>query len=321
MTDERSLFTREQLLIESIKEWAGSGLIGDDCALLPNQQIVTSDTLVEGTHFLKGKIGWSELGWKTAAVNLSDIAAMAGRPRHLLFNVTVPEYLHSDQFRQLYQGAVECARTYKSNIVGGDLTHGPILVLSVTVLGDVHERGCLLRSGARPGDALVVTGDFGASAAGLWLIVNDKMDRIGYPRLAQAHFKPEPRLCESWSLVRQTGNRGALIDASDGLADAIVQIARASKVGLQLDLETLPIHDQMKEVARQAGLDPLDWALYGGEDYELVGALPDEIWRAWKEDNPFTKIGTVTDTGVIQLSDRKGALKLDLSRCFEQISI
>ncbi|HEY9712467.1 MAG TPA: thiamine-phosphate kinase [Chroococcales cyanobacterium] len=332
---EQEIFTREHALVEAIKTWADTSFIGDDCAVLPGNQLATTDTLVEGTHFLLGKISWRDLGWKAVAVNLSDVAAMAGRPRYLLVSATLTPRISKAEFQELYLGMVDCAKTYGAQIVGGDLTRGESLVLSVTVLADVHEVGCLLRSGAQAGDAVVVTGDFGASRAGLWLI-QEEGENISFEQpiiesahgshCLRAHFRPLPRLCESWSLVRRAGSRAALMDASDGLADALAQIARKSRVGMQIDLERLPIHNETRVVAQKAEIDPLDWALYGGEDYELVGCMADASFQGWSRDNPFIKIGTVTDGGSIELKRTlpSGACEIndiDLRRCFEQISL
>jgi thiamine-monophosphate kinase len=310
--------TSEQRLIEEIADWTQSDFIGDDCARLPGQVLVTTDTLVEGTHFLLSTIQVDELGWKSIAVNLSDVAAMAGRPRYLTVSATLPEYFPKEDFRRLYAAMADCARTYRATIVGGDLTSGPCLVLSVTVIADEHEKGCLTRSGAKAGDVVICSGDFGASRAGLYLLSEGLSG--DFKRLRQKHVRPLPRLCESWSIVRRSGACGALMDASDGLADALAQIARASDVGMRIDLGSVPIANDTCLVARMAEVDAIDWALYGGEDYELVGCVPEEVWRQWDEPNPFTKIGEVVEGDEITLAGAAAAgRKLDLSRCFQQI--
>ncbi len=320
MSAEKRFFTREQELVGAIKSWTASPFIGDDCALVSDGDLLTTDTLVEGTHFLLPLIEMRDLGWKSTAVNLSDVAAMAGRPRHILVSITVPSSLDKAAFRQLYEGMIECSKAYDAQIVGGDLTRGAALTLGITVQGKVHENGCLFRSGAKPGDLVVVTGDFGASRAGLWLLLNQHDKASSYPHSLAAHIHPLPRLCESWSMVRRTGSRGALMDASDGLADALVQICRASGVGMDIDLEKLPIDVETVSVAQLAGTDPVDWALYGGEDYELVGCIPEDRFKGWSEDNPFKVIGVVTAADEINLkSGEVTAMQLDLSKCFEQI--
>jgi thiamine-monophosphate kinase len=287
--------TREHRLIAKIKQWTDERLIGDDCALLPGQTLVTADTLVEHTHFVIPGISYADLGWKSIAVNLSDIAAMCGRPRFAIVNLTLPPQVREADIEHLYLGMVDCARAYRCRIVGGDLTRGDIIVISITVLGEAHERGVALRNGAKPGDVVVCTGDFGASAAGLWTMQHGEAPH--YKHVSQKHFRPLPRLCESWSLVRATGGRCALMDASDGLADALVQIAAASKVGMDIDASNLPVHAETRDVAKRAGVDVMDWILYGGEDYELVGTIAPEHWSQLQESphNAFVKIGTVTN--------------------------
>jgi len=303
-------------MIASIKQWTGEHLIGDDCALLPGQTLVTADTLVEGTHFLTNLISMSDLGWKAVAVNLSDIAAMSGRPRFVIVSLTLPETFRESEFAKLYEGMIDCARAYRTRIVGGDLTRGPCLSLSLTVLGDVHEKGCILRSGAQVGDVVVVTGTFGASAAGLWILQNET---AGFNQCRRAHVRPLPRLCESWALVRQTGGRAALMDASDGLADALIQISGSSSVGMEIDELAVPISAETREVARLAQGNAIDLALYGGEDYELVGCLSPSDWYNLQQsnDNPFNEIGRVVEGSEVLLRGKNGTVALDLSRTYQ----
>lgn len=285
--------TVEHRLIEKIKALTGERLIGDDCAILPGQQLVTVDTLVEGTHFLLPDISLEDLAWKSVAVNLSDIAAMAGRPRYIFAAVTLPGRFESSAIERFFGAMVDCARTYKTRIVGGDLTRGVHMSVSLTVIGEQHEDGIFRRTGARSGDTIIVTGDFGASAAGLWLM---QQGLNNFQHCRRKHFHPEPRLSQSWWLVHQTGGNGAMMDASDGLADALIQISRASGVGMNVHARQIPLDPQTKCAAELAGQNPLDWALYGGEDYELVACIRTADWQRIKDlsGNPFTAIGTVT---------------------------
>lgn len=314
----------EWQLIKEIKRWTGSRFIGDDCAVLPGGLLVSSDSLVEGTHFVMDWISARDLGWKACAVNLSDIAAMAGRPSYLTVSLTVPKTMADRQFREFYAGFADCARTYRAQIIGGDLTAGPVFVIAVTAIGHTDESGCLRRSGAKPGDVVVTTGDFGASAAGLWLLTKG-LEHEGAKRFAyclERHLRPQPRLGESWALVRQTGERAALMDTSDGLGDALTQIAQASAVSIELDWQSVKVHPQTEAIATLAGVDLFDWALYGGEDYELVAALPEAIWKKWssKPGNPFHKIGTVKSGNDVTVK-RPGRANqpVNLSKCFQQI--
>src|SRR5579871_54710 len=116
------VLTSEQQLVETIKGWADNSFIGDDCAVLPGGLLATTDSLVEGTHFVTGWTSYRDLGWKACAVNLSDIAAMAGRPRYVLVSLTVPSTMRRVDFRDFYESFISCARTYRAQVVGGDLT-------------------------------------------------------------------------------------------------------------------------------------------------------------------------------------------------------
>ncbi len=338
------LLTGEQKIIESIKSWVGGNLIGDDCALIACQMLVSTDALVEGIHFRRDLMSLEQIGWKAVAVNLSDIAAMAGRPRYVFVTVCAPADFAENDFRSLYQGITDCARQYRLTVAGGDITKSEKLMLSLTVIGDVHENGCLTRSGARPGDVVIATGDFGASRAGLFQLLSGAAGKRK-AATAQAqecaettenaentkdyalnrHIHPLPRLSESWMLVQKTGSMGALMDTSDGLADALVQIARASSVGLMIELGSIPIHEQTKKIAAAAGVDPMEWALYGGEDYELVGCIDANVWGEWRKEgskgNPFVPVGIVTDGTTIDLT-RHGAVAppLDMSKCFQHLA-
>jgi thiamine-monophosphate kinase len=307
--------TCEHKLIDWIRSVAGGSYIGDDCAVLPGQSLITSDTLVEGTHFLRTLTALSDLGWKAVAVNLSDIAAMAGRPRQLLVNLTLPPDFSFPDFRRLYRSIVDCAGQYRTEIAGGDLTRGPVLSLTLTVLGEAHERGCLLRAGAREGDLVIVSGDFGASAAGLWLLQSG-VPGFMHPR--RCHLRPCPRFGDAWELVEHSGGRGSLMDASDGLADALVQISRASQVGMAVDLNCVPVHPETLEVAKLAGVNYIDWVLYGGEDYELVGTVSASVWQnlGLSGRHRFTVIGKVTAGSAVTLSN--GCQRqIDLSQSFQ----
>jgi thiamine-monophosphate kinase len=305
--------TIEHQLIAAINDWTGGNFIGDDCAVLPGGTLVTADTLVEGNHFHKSLTSYKDLGWKAAAVNLSDIAAMGGRPRYMVVSLSLPDDFSNDNFRELYLSLIDCANTYRTKIVGGDLTSGRDLSISITVIGDVHESGCLRRQNAKDGYVVVVTGDFGASAAGLWALQNDIHN---LPYIIEKHRRPHPRLCESWALVRRAKGRASAMDASDGLADALMQIGQASNVGIDIDEELLPIHDETRKAAALAGIDPVMWALYGGEDYELVACLPKDIWQEFLSDanNPFKAIGSVNASGQTRMRKGDGQmLALDMA--------
>jgi len=336
MNSHASNRTAEHRLVDKIKEWTGSNHIGDDCAILAGGLLVSIDSLAEGTHFSLETTSLVDLGWKSAAVNLSDIAAMAGRPRYLLVSLGFSQALSEPDLAQFYEGLTDCARQYRVKVVGGDLVKSPHLAITVTVLGDAHEHGILRRDGAKPGDVVVVTGDFGASAAGLHVLTNETRRAYGEAKhilewqkhqpsyCVNRHRRPFPRLCEGWALNRAARGEGALMDASDGLADALVQIALASSVRLAVDLKKVPVHQETLETAKKAGRDPLDWVLYGGEDYELVACISEDSWKRLcdTEHNPFTAIGVVEEnasaTSPVTITlDGKPGPELDLTKCFQ----
>ncbi len=328
MAKARSHFpSNEQKFIELIKDKLGNRFIGDDCAILPGHMLVSIDTLVDGTHFLSNKIRLADLGWKALAVNLSDIAAMAGKPRFALVSVTLPKNFAKSAFSDLYDGLKECSDFYHTIIVGGDITGGAVLTIAITIIGESHSRGVLTRKGAQEGDVIVVTGHFGASRAGQAELLHSEAGakrRFEHNSCLGKHVRPEPRLKESWAMANQIGSRGALMDASDGLADALFQIARASNIGMTIDLEKVPIAAETKKIAKNYGADVFEWALYGGEDYELVGTLSASSWRKWLASTkhvPFTEIGSVTSGHDITFKfGQKDGPELNLAKTFQHIS-
>ena len=240
----------------------GETWIGDDAAVLPGGLLVAVDLVVEGIHF-GVDTPLEDVGWKAVAVNVSDIAAMGGEPTHLLVTVAGPPVTSLDR---LYDGVAEASREYGCPVVGGDLANADLLSVSVTVLGRTSDGGpAVLRSGARPGDELRVTGPLGAAAA------------------ADYAPRPRPRLGEG--RAARLAGATAMIDVSDGLAADVNHLAAASGVGVRL--ERVPIAEGAT----------LEQALGGGEDYELVYAI------ASGADGPGTVIGTVTDDPDERLPD------------------
>ena len=308
----RNYLTREQRLIEIIKTVTGSQSLGDDCAILAGGQLVTSDMLVEGRHFLLDLTDFHSLGWKCMAVNLSDIAAMGGSPTFAIVDIAWPSSFSDEEFQALYSGLQECAARFNTQIVGGDITGSEKLVCAVTVSGQSPSSGAILRSGARPGMLLVSTGNFGASACGLDKLqqllkrsmecsvsedsslecsVRRRIESVKaaielaqtcYP--VQRHLRPMPRMESASKLVNCLRSGGALMDTSDGLADAALQIARMSGVSIELDLALIPIHAQTRELAQESGEPILDLVLYGGEDFELFACIDPLDWERLSAD-------------------------------------
>ena len=243
--------------------------VGDDAAVL-GDLVATVDALVEDVHFRLQTTGLEDLGWKALAVNVSDLAAMGARPLGALVALIAPPSVDGDAVAELYRGLEACARAFGCPVVGGDISRGPVLTLAVTALG--RSDAPALRDGARPGDVLAVTGPLGGSGAGLAVLEG----RVDLPAaLAEAvvrrHRRPQPRLAEGQALA---GRVHAMLDVSDGVASDALRIAEASGATSVVDLDALPLDTGVAEAAAALGLAPGVLAATGGEDYELLVALP-----------------------------------------------
>jgi len=241
---------------------------------------------VETVHFNAATMAEADVGWKALAANVSDIAAMGGMPRHALVSVSAPRAWEPARVRRLYDGLYACAGHYGVAIVGGDTTSSPAqLVVAVTAVGTVEAGRAVSRAGAQPGDAVFVTGPVGMAAAGLHFLLAAAAAGAGSPcvplaaaeaagaaALVQAHRRPAPSV-RAARLLAARGTVTSLNDVSDGLASEAWEIAEASGVKLALREAQLPLVGSMAAYARRAGADPLDWMLYGGEDYVLLGTI------------------------------------------------
>lgn len=247
--------------------------IGDDCALLAvtdKQQIaVSTDTLVEGIHFLK-TISPADLGYKALAVNLSDLAAMGADPAWVSLALTLPE-VDTDWLEAFSDSLFGLLDYYGMQLIGGDTTRGP-LSMTLTIQGLVPAGRALLRSGARVGDWIYVTGTLGDSAAGL-AILQDRLqvsDEKASEALVKRHLRPQPRVLQGQAL-RQLAT--SAIDISDGLISDLRHILKASDCGARLDLDLIPYSSEMRQHVEPE--QALKWALTGGEDYELCFTVPE----------------------------------------------
>jgi thiamine-monophosphate kinase len=277
--------------------------IGDDAAVLEGDGswLVTQDLLVEGVHFRRETTSWRDLGHKALAVNLSDVAAMGGVPVAAVVGLALPwrtRPVPDRALEDLYDGMEALAGRHGVTIAGGDVSEGAVLVLAVTAIGRMEPgRAPVLRSGARPGDVLCVTGALGAAAAGL-LTLEDPIVATGLApeeaeALVLAQRRPEPRVAAGRVLA---GVAHAMLDCSDGLALDALRLARASGVAVELDLERVPLAPGVARVAEAAGREPDLLAATGGEDYELIAALaPGRVEAvAAALDVPLTPVGRVT---------------------------
>lgn len=250
--------------------------IGDDAAAFALSRgaagIVTTDTLAERTHFDLRYTTYRELGWKAMAANLSDIAAMGGRPLLAVVALTLTARQAVRDVDELYRGMRSLADRHGVAIAGGDVVRGRELSLTIAVIGECRRGNLGLRSGARPGDAVLVTGDLGASKAGLELLRNAR-SKINNERSVRKHLRPEPRVSEGMALARRFQLHG-MIDISDGLAPELHHLAAGSRAGIVIDQGALPVADEAVAASRRSGEDPADYCLRSGEEYELLFTLP-----------------------------------------------
>ena len=275
--------------------WVG---IGDDCAVIPlspetggapaSDLLVSTDMLVEGTHFLMEDISPRQLGWKSAAVNISDIAAMGGKPIATFLSLALPKTLPEQWMQEFMEGYNGISEKYGAALLGGDTTCSPDRIcINVTVLGTCPRGKAKLRSAARPGDLVCVTGTLGDSAAGLKLILGGQKGAA--PRLMDRHYTPTPRVEEGLALSCLPGVH-AMMDISDGVGSDLRHILDESGVGARIDTGKLPISKELQDLCIKKGWDPRELALCGGEDYELLFTMdPQET-----PDIPYTVIGEIT---------------------------
>jgi len=246
--------------------------VGDDAAVLRPSRgedlVVTADSLVEGVHFERRWFSGRELGWRLAAVNLSDLAAMAAAPRYALVSMAIPHGVPDRYVEGIERGVVEHLAAYRAVVVGGNVSSidGP-LVLDLTLIG-ACARGKAWRRRAKSGDAILLAGVLGAAGAG---VVRLAEGRTGGP-LVRAYRKPVPRLDVARALAARRGIHGA-IDVSDGLSSDVIHLCEASGLGCDIDAAALPIPRAVAAFCREHGLDPLRWGLHAGEDYGLILAV------------------------------------------------
>lgn len=271
---------------------------GDDAAVtVPGGATATSvDAIVEGVHFRREETGLDTIGRKALAAALSDLAAMGAEAGEAYVVLGAPPDLGEDEFLALLDGLLGLAAETGTTLAGGDVTRAPALTLAVTVVGHAATADAFVsRGGARPGDVLVLTGEIGAAAAGRLLLDEPNLARVvpegTAARLRARQLDPTPRL-RSGQALASAGAR-AMIDLSDGLAGDAGPLARAGGVALEIDAGTLPLAKGVAEVAAAAGHDPLQLAVSGGEDYELLAALPAE-----RLGDASTAIGEAAETSL-----------------------
>jgi thiamine-monophosphate kinase len=300
--------------------------IGDDCAVIESGAagtalLVTTDLLIEGIHFRRETTAPRLLGRKILAANLSDVAAMGGAPHAFTVSLAAPRDLPVEWVEAVYEGIGERAAEAAACLVGGDTAASPgPIAISVTLLGECPTEEVIYRRGARPGDAIFVTGSPGESAAGLALLAAESAGnldtaalspeaRADFDHLRSRHLDPEPRLHAGRALAARR-RATALIDLSDGVAADLAHVLTRSDVGARLQAERLPLSGALCRACEHLALDPIDLALGGGEDYELLfsaGADLDEKVLSHALGLAVTRIGVITDrAGELLVLDPSG---------------
>jgi len=277
---------------------------GDDAAVLApvrnERLVVTTDAVVEGVHFSRAFSTPNDIGHKALAVNLSDLAAMAATPRWVVLSLVLPGSWMVADVEDLVDGVAALAGRHAVSVVGGNITRteGP-LVVDVTAGGEVAPRRWLTRSGAAAGHDIYVSGTIGGATAGLEMLQQREAgSREPSAECIARHRRPEPRVRLGIAMGRARAARAAM-DLSDGLADALRQVAAASGVGVKIDAALLPIDPCARDWWSSRGIDPVIAAVKGGDDYELLFAVPRRGQGALRSvarhvSDPLTKIGVFT---------------------------
>jgi thiamine-monophosphate kinase len=284
--------------------------LGDDAAAWQtgtSVEMATVDAMVQDVHFNLGLTSWQDLGWKSLAINLSDIAAMGGVPRYALVALGLPEDTSVEDVSRLYEGMIELARQSKTAIIGGNISRSPVVSVTVTLIGSGLDSRMLRRSSARPGDTIAITGHPGSAAAGLEILKKGlRLDGASGEYLRAAFLRPTPRLAEGQTLAGR-GVRTA-IDTSDGLLADLRHICESSQVSARVNADRVPVHPAAREVF---GERAREMALAGGEDYELLFTASAGVVERVKAELacPVTAIGKITagEPGKISLLDSKGS--------------
>jgi len=265
------------------RAWVRAG-IGDDCAVVDigsgTSLLVTTDLLTEDVHFLRSGASPWQLGWKSLAVNISDIAAMGGDPAAAFLGLGLTPDLGKKFILEFRDGLMACAAEFRVDLLGGDTVRSRNdLVFSLTLLGRAPAEQVVTRGNARPGDVLMLGGPVGESAGGLHLLQGEAGQAVrsaDREQLLKAHLEPRPQVALGRWLARE-GMARAMIDVSDGLLQDLGHICRESGVGADVDPGMIPLSASLRRVAEAFGADPLDWVLGGGEDYVLLFSVPPDL--------------------------------------------
>lgn len=295
----------ELALIERLRPFCAA-VVGDDAALLAvppeHQLVVTSDLLVDTVHFSDRTTPPFTVGWRAVAANLSDLAAMGAQPLGITVALGLPGETPWLWLQALYQGMADCLAAHGGAIIGGDICRAQQRTVAITALGQVRPERAIRRDTAVPGMSVVVSGPHGASRAGLAVLLGELESSAATQGWIRAHQQPVPRFDVIEHLHRLTpleSPKVAGMDSSDGLANALLQISHSSRVGMMIERDRIPLPPGLSTAV--GAQTALDWALYGGEDFELVLCLPTDLAQQVTQQGRAIAIGTTTDTDLVQL--------------------
>ena len=283
--------------------------IGDDAAVLSISKdcdhLISTDMLVGGIHFDINYAPLKHLGYKSIVANISDICAMNGLPTHALVSIAVPNKYSVEMIEELYVGIKLACNNFSIDLIGGDTTasSGP-LNISITMFGKSDSKKVTYRSGSKPNDVLVVTGNLGAAYLGLQILEREntifKENNFSQPNLSaysyllERQLKPEPRIDVIKNFKKLNIIPTSMIDISDGLSSELIHLSNSSNLGLKVFADKIPIADETQKTSKELNLDPTVCALHGGEDYELLFTLSLKNYEAIKDNSAFSAIGHTT---------------------------
>lgn len=292
--------------------------LSDDAALIDLDDkylVVTSDLLLESSH-LPAEMSALQKGMKVVTVNVSDLAAMGAKPIGFILSLGLPPELPLKEFDEIMDGVFQSCQTYGMTLIGGDTNQSDELILSGTCLGTVNKKHVLMKDGACSGDVVAVTGPLGVAAAGFEFLLSPnsvKEDlkeilKTSTIEIVQDHaLQPHARLTEG-ILLGETGVITSATDISDGLASEVGELIEASDngVGVTLFQAMIPLISELEEVATALDKNPLDFALYYGEDFELLLTIKKDDFNLLKDDFGLFKVGVVTSSGKMEIIDKDG---------------
>lgn len=293
--------------------------IGDDCAYLKDLEIViTQDSLVENIHFSTKFATPYQIGYKSVIVNISDILASGAIPKYVTISLSLPKNTDKTFISEFYQAVEDLTKEFDFEVIGGDITGSEKIFISICAIGLTKDRKISSRKNAKIGDLVVTTGVHGSSSAGLWLLQN-----VIKHKIINKHLIPDVKNDFSNEIATKSTRDYAMMDTSDGLADALYKIAQASNVLIYVDLEKVPYEKEIEEIADKANVDYKDWIMYGGEDFQIVACVDKETLSKINP-NYYTIIGEVKEKNeehFVEIQTDKSTIKIsDLEKTFDHFS-